>query len=239
MLSVDERVVSMLFALPFTFFCGEREVSAAYIYAVSTVPACRGRGYMKLLLQRVEALLRESGVALVFLLPASEGLRRYYAALGYENCSAMMVERLAVSSAGVAGEFLFGECDDVELLWSFCTGMQKRRAPAILHTRASIAMNVYNCRSQGGGVFTLFKDGAIEAAAFVLKRGADVFVLEHYSLSPASATALLQCLCRHFGVGELAVCHSGRGDAFCMMRVLSPFCSEGVENVEVSLLLDK
>lgn len=58
----------------------------AYVYAVATAPAYRGRGLCRKLMEQTHAHLAQSGYAAALLSPAGEGLRRMYAAMGYRDC---------------------------------------------------------------------------------------------------------------------------------------------------------
>ena len=57
----------------------------AYIYAVVTAPAFRGRGLCRSLMNSTHELLRSRGYAAAVLVPQQEGLRAMYAGMGYEN----------------------------------------------------------------------------------------------------------------------------------------------------------
>ena len=59
----------------------------AYVYAVVTDPAHRGRGLCRRLLADTHALLQRQGYAAAMLVPAEEGLRRMYGKYGYETCT--------------------------------------------------------------------------------------------------------------------------------------------------------
>lgn len=59
----------------------------AYIYAVVTDPAHRGKGVCRSLLRDTHALLKQRGYAAAMLVPAEEGLRRMYEKQGYETCT--------------------------------------------------------------------------------------------------------------------------------------------------------
>lgn len=59
----------------------------AYVYAVVTLPAFRGRGLCRRLFAQAEDLWRRRGYAGVLLVPAEDGLRAIYRKLGYETCT--------------------------------------------------------------------------------------------------------------------------------------------------------
>ena len=65
--------------------CGKDKI--AYVYAVATHPAHRGRGLCRTLMEEVHALLKSRGYDSVLLVPANEGLREMYRKMGYEDCT--------------------------------------------------------------------------------------------------------------------------------------------------------
>lgn len=67
--------------------CGNDKI--AYVYAVVTNPAHRGRGLCRKLMEDVHALLKARGYDSVMLVPADEDLREMYRKLGYKDCTAV------------------------------------------------------------------------------------------------------------------------------------------------------
>ena len=59
----------------------------AYLYAVVTHPAHRGRGLCRKLLADTHRLLISEGYASALLVPAEDGLRQMYEKLGYRTCT--------------------------------------------------------------------------------------------------------------------------------------------------------
>ena len=59
----------------------------AYIYAVVTDPAYRGKGLCRQLLADTHRLLKARGYAAALLVPAEEGLRTMYEKFGYRTCT--------------------------------------------------------------------------------------------------------------------------------------------------------
>ncbi|MDO5153852.1 MAG: GNAT family N-acetyltransferase [Eubacteriales bacterium] len=64
--------------------CGGQKL--AYLYAVATHPAYRHRGLCRALIGDTHALLAGLGYEGALLMPAQEGLRRMYGAMGYRDC---------------------------------------------------------------------------------------------------------------------------------------------------------
>ena len=59
----------------------------AYLYAVATHPEFRHQGLIHYLVADTHQLLTEQGYAGAMLVPADDGLRQMYAAMGYEDCT--------------------------------------------------------------------------------------------------------------------------------------------------------
>ncbi len=76
-----ERVISQLFMIPYEI--GGMREKAAYLYALATHPDYRGRGLMGELIRKAQQLVRESGMAGAFLIPAEETLKGYYEGYGF------------------------------------------------------------------------------------------------------------------------------------------------------------
>ena len=69
------------------FDCFLEDRKIAYIYAVATDPACRGRGLCRQLMEDTMAVLRSRGYAGAILLPQEEWLIAMYAGMGFEACT--------------------------------------------------------------------------------------------------------------------------------------------------------
>ena len=78
------RPAAKLHLIPMRLDIAGQAVSSAYVYAVATLPECRGRGVAAALLEEAEALEKSRGTALMMLVPQSESLFGYYGRLGYE-----------------------------------------------------------------------------------------------------------------------------------------------------------
>ena len=79
----DGEILSMLFALPQTVVKDEKQLKAAYLYAVATKKAARGRGLCKAVFAYAEKELRKRYFEALLLSPASEELAAFYAKLGF------------------------------------------------------------------------------------------------------------------------------------------------------------
>lgn len=79
------RVCAMLFALPQTIVKGEKQLKAAYLYAVATKKESRGRGYCRAVMAYAEKELRKRYVEALLLSPATQDLADFYARLGFSR----------------------------------------------------------------------------------------------------------------------------------------------------------
>ena len=79
----DGALASMLFALPVTLAAGQTALPAAYLYAVATLRAFRGRGLAKALMAYAEKRLQKRGARAVLLVPGEPSLVGFYEPLGY------------------------------------------------------------------------------------------------------------------------------------------------------------
>ena len=78
-----ENVQSVLY----WFDCFLADQKIAYIYAVATDPACRGRGLCRTVMDDTMEVLRERGYAGAILLPQEEWLIAMYAGMGFDPCT--------------------------------------------------------------------------------------------------------------------------------------------------------
>lgn len=236
-LSVGRQVVSALYVLPFNLCVAGDSVPAAYIYAVATLAEFRGRGYMRTLMSNVEELLRNRGMVYVFLLPASDELRNYYARLGYTDCSKRDINVFIPSSGiTVTGDLL--QISSVDSIFSLWCSWQKRTAPVVIHTRELLLLNISSCEMQGGGCFMLMHGAQPVAAAFVIKDAAGILLLDINGCNERVCDELKSLLCRHFGVDSMRYLLSGSGQNLCMGRVLDKYSTIPM-SFNVSLMLDK
>ena len=67
--------------------CRLEEKPVAYLYAVATAKAFRGRGICRALMERARQQLAQLGYAGILLVPGSDGLRQMYGRMGYENAT--------------------------------------------------------------------------------------------------------------------------------------------------------
>ncbi len=80
---IDGEIVGMLY----WFNCEYNEQKIAYLYAVATHEAYRGRGICHSLMDAAHQLLQSRGYAGVILVPAEDPLFDFYTRMGYTVCS--------------------------------------------------------------------------------------------------------------------------------------------------------
>lgn len=91
------RLVSALLAIPYTFRQGSRSLRALYLCGLATDPAFRRQGIMDSLLYEINAKGAERGFAFSFLIPADEGLHRFYLNRGYSFATFRVPDRYVSS----------------------------------------------------------------------------------------------------------------------------------------------
>lgn len=80
----DELVAGLL-GVPYAFGTPDRYVRGLYLCGLATKTQYRSRGIMTRLLSNINKKAAEAGFAFTFLIPASEGLRKYYHDRDYVN----------------------------------------------------------------------------------------------------------------------------------------------------------
>lgn len=75
---VNGRVVSALLGIPYKFGNDKYTVNGVYLCGLATDPKFRKKGIMGELLDRINERMDKKGYAFTFLIPANEGLKRYY-----------------------------------------------------------------------------------------------------------------------------------------------------------------
>ena len=79
----DSHVVSMLFLLPASLYCSERDMPVSYIYAGATAPTHRSQGLYRRLIEFAAVEAAQRGCAALFLRPADEALAESYRRMGF------------------------------------------------------------------------------------------------------------------------------------------------------------
>ena len=92
----DTCLISSLTGVPYSFHSNDNsrdEIHGLYLCGLATVEQHRGEGIMSEMVLRAEKRAKENGFAFTFLIPADNGLRRYYERLGYyTSCRDIMID---------------------------------------------------------------------------------------------------------------------------------------------------
>ena len=111
---VEDRVAAALYWLDCT--CQEKKL--AYVYAVATDPAYRGRGLCRTLMAETMGVLKNSGYSGVVLVPQKPGLVNMYAGMGFTPSSGVTEFHVM---AGVACSAVFSSLASNESKFAFLT----------------------------------------------------------------------------------------------------------------------
>ena len=182
------RVVSSLYILPYSIPNGDETLRAAYLYALATEPAWRGRKIMSRLIEASFDLCTVRGYALSMLVPAKNSLFGFYRSLGFEEYYERVSiektrEELAALGAGCAPAAL-AKASTVRIWWQYL------RSPfyadgCVTLTAEQNAFYIDILRSQGGEALSFLVDGTPYYALLACTDG----VLHIYE-SDADARAL-------------------------------------------------
>lgn len=239
-LTMENDVVSMLYALPQTLCIGGRKYKAAYIYAVATATAYRARGYMRLLMERVEQSLLSRGFEFIYLLPATNRLREYYSLSGFETCSYRKQENILLSFK--KSSLSCCEISSPDVLLRFFDNTKRCLSPCVLPSLSMLKLNMDNSVMQGGGAYMLFNGDEPVAVAFIVKGECEIVVTDIFLCDNALNPAVADALCYFLGVERITLLVPGEGAPSCMARILSEElrCYKDVlGNIKIGFVLDK
>ena len=200
----DGAVIAMLFALPLTLAHGEETQKAAYLYAVATDEAFRGRGVCRALMEFAERTLRKHYVSCLLLVPETEKLASYYETMGYAlqtlRADAPQGAAAVVTPQGAAAVVTPQEY----------AGLRETLLFDVPHTRYSKAQLDYAAEDLD---FYRLEQGYALGCAAVRRAGQIVEeLLPDARMLPALAAAL--------GAGQYPVKTPGHGTMNCMAKWL-------------------
>ncbi len=84
-LTEGDKLKAALMAIPYTFKSKYGEIPAVYLCGLATRPEYRRLGLMTRLMDEILDRSKKGGAALAFLIPANDGLRRYYRDRGWSD----------------------------------------------------------------------------------------------------------------------------------------------------------
>ncbi len=152
-----EQVVSMAFLLPAALCVDGRELPIHYLYAVTTLPAWRGRGLGGRLLEEAFRRDREGGCVGSCLHPGEPSLTAYYRRFGYQE-ALYMTERRRVCEDWIQRPA--AETERHEDIQPGCAERYRQRRDAFLAGRSGwirwgrqvVEQEVASAQEAGGGV---------------------------------------------------------------------------------------
>lgn len=74
----DGKIIAALLAIPYEFGNNKNRIKGVYLCGLSTLPAYRRQGIMGRMIDRIGEKMKTRGFSFMFLIPANEGLIRYY-----------------------------------------------------------------------------------------------------------------------------------------------------------------
>lgn len=156
----DGAVRSAAFQIPMTLHFGAQSWRAAYLYAVATECAARGRGCATALLDFAAEELAARGYQLLLLVPGGAGLREFYRARGFSDFSAVEPLELEPDPSPGRAEPLTPEAYFAlrERL------LAARGGPYVSSPEAALAFQAAIAEQGGGGLYRLW-DGESEGCA--------------------------------------------------------------------------
>ena len=189
-----KKVTAMACALPVQLLddAGESH-TAAYLYAVATDPACRGRGLCKEVLACAERALRAQGCEYAILIPAEAGLFALYGRYGYQTV--FFRGRAEIGGAACTGKV---EKISAETYFSL-------RELLLFDSFVSVDPDFLAYQATSDLLLRVETDGQVHCAVCA-QDGAELTVKELLPYTPEAAALLLQ----HFGC-ERGVCLTPQG----------------------------
>ena len=107
----QEKPAAMLSMIPAVFNSPLGQCKGTYVYAVATLPAYRGKGYMRKLEQECCRLTHEAGKSFCLLVPAEAPLFEMYGKLGYGVFSSVQTVSIEQKASLPFKETLILPCD--------------------------------------------------------------------------------------------------------------------------------
>lgn len=83
--TVGDKLVAAMLAVPYEFGSKRNRIRGAYLCGLATRPEYQGRGVMTRLINRICSRMKNKGFSFVFLIPADEGLHKFYLDRGFVN----------------------------------------------------------------------------------------------------------------------------------------------------------
>ncbi len=91
------RIIAGLMAIPYKFGNSKNQIKGLYLCGLSTDPTFRCQGIMGDMIERMAKRMEKSEYSFLFLIPADNGLQRYYKDRGFVNAFYRIKERFTAS----------------------------------------------------------------------------------------------------------------------------------------------
>ncbi len=196
-----EHPVSMLSLLPMTVVTQAGIMPARYIYAVATKQSYRGRGLSTKLLEYVHKYLKEQGIKLSVLVPASAQLYNFYGKRGF---SAEFYAGQAIVGRALIPEFNGSFVITDTTVQEFMQIRERAFAGRTMFVRwdgDSLAYRMAETAFNGGETLTLATGDASHAVAVCYNRGGSV-LLKELAVDGMTVETALAVLQKKFNADE-------------------------------------
>lgn len=208
-----DDAVAMAHWLPMTVCRDGKGWPIAYVYAVATDEAHRGRGYCRDMLEYFARTLPEQGVRGLVLVPGSDSLRQLYRRYGFSDYTAVSLQTLDAGSA--AGTWEAIEPPEYLML----------REELLAHTAyVSCSVPILSFQRDlaahySGGLYRLESNGVTGVGCGAVDGDGEGVVYE--LLWPGDGQAGADLMAAALGVSRLLVRTPGEGTPFAMARWLT------------------
>lgn len=153
----DGKIVSALHMLPYTMNFYGMEIPISYIYGAGTLPAERGRGLMRRLVQEAFEVMQKRGITLTVIIPAEPWLFDFYRNLGYIEAFDYAVEKY-IRTSETTGEqdirIVPAETLPMDCLYSYFNRKQRERNCYVLHNYDDFITILRDLQLSGGQLLT-------------------------------------------------------------------------------------
>ena len=196
----DGTTASSLLLLPYVMTFHGRRVGMSYVYGAGTLRKYRAKGYMGRLMKEAIAESAERGDTFLCLIPASEGLRRYYARFGLATVGFTAPTRFTSAHKYITeGEYSDVEIDPLQL-YSDYERLNAARPCAVQHSRTQFLTVIDDARISGYPMAAVAdkETGKVVAMAWARPEVASevMRVTELLAETPDAAVAALAALSR-------------------------------------------
>ena len=170
----NDKMVSVLQAIPYQIHTLGQTYNAAYISGACTHPEYRNRGYMSRLLQQTLQTLYEQNVPLTFLIPQEEWLCKYYAQFGFS--SNLNRSEMVHATHSFSNEY---EVLSVQkkLYENVLNSYRKYavKTNCVLHDSTDFLNNLIEVELSGGEILAISNEDEIQAFALLRETTLEIF----------------------------------------------------------------